>query len=184
MKQWYVIQTKPARENDVSLLLRQGGFESFCPKINEKHYRQSSSFFKITPLFPSYLFLWIDFEEKNHFHLIKYTRGVNKIISACGLPVPISETIVETLKSRTGTEGFIEQKPSPLHVGDKVRVKKGLLKDLEGILEKPTSPDGRVRVLLKLMNAPLKATLHWSEIQALKDGDSFSLQATNLSDNR
>jgi len=168
MKHWYVIQTKPARENDVLQLFAQGGFEGYCPKIQEKCYRGQTPYFRTASLFPSYLFLHIDFDEKNHFHLIKYTRGVNKIVSAGGIPLSISDQIVETIRNRANSDGVIEQRPVNLKTGDKVRVRKGMLKDLEGILEKPTSPDGRVKVLLQLMNYPMKATLHWTEVEKLK----------------
>lgn len=43
-----------------------------------------------------------------------------------------------------------------------------MLKELVGILEKPVSPEGRVHVLLKLINYDMKAQLHWTEVEKLQ----------------
>lgn len=165
--QWYVLQTKPSREKDVSLLLSQGGFEVFLPKIRETFYRSTTSYLKPVPLFPNYLFIHTSFDEAKNFHLVKYTRGVNKIVCADGLPIPLAEEMIAVMKERTAESGFIER-PVSLKAGDSIRVKKGMLKDLIGILERPASAEGRIHVLLNLLNYSMKATLHWTEVEKLK----------------
>ncbi len=164
---WHVLQTKPAREKDVSFLLSQAGFEVFFPKIKETVYRSVNSYSKTSPLFPGYLFLHTDFDQNNNFHLIKYTRGVNKILCVDGLPLPVSKEIIQIIKERTTEEGFIER-PFFLKRGDSIRVKRGVLKDLVGILEKPVAAEGRIHVILNLINYSMKATLHWTEVETLK----------------
>lgn len=167
MHHWYVIQTKPQREKDVTQLLKQGGFESFLPQINERIYRKGSPFFRVSPLFPSYVFIHTDFDEKNHFHLIKYTRGVTKIICAENRPVPLPTDFINVIQSRLNNEGIITPTKT-LKKGDQIIVKKGILKDLAGILQKPVDSLGRIQVLLKLVNYQMQATLHWSEVARLK----------------
>ncbi len=164
---WYVIQTKPQREKDVTQLLKQGGFESFLPLIHERIYRKGTPSFRVAPLFPSYVFIHTNLEEKNHFHLIKYTRGVNKIICAENRPVPLPDEFVGTIRTHMNPEGIITPQKTLIN-GDKVIVIKGILKDLIGILQKPADHLGRVQVLLKLVNYQMKATLHWNEVERLK----------------
>lgn len=166
MNRWYVIQTKPNREDDVGKLLTNAKFKVFNPKIRESCYRSTFHYFKTKPLFPRYLFLSIDFQTAENIHMIKYTRGVSKILCAERKPLAIDEDIISTLQARTTHDGLI-QKQTLYRAGEKIRVKKGLLKDLIGIIEKPVSPDERVCVLLKLINYDLKATLHWTEVEKL-----------------
>lgn len=166
MNQWHIIKTKPLKENDVCNLLTKAHFEVFSPKIKEVFYRQRQENFKIKSLFPSYLFLNIDFDKAENIHLIKYTRGVSKILCAEKKPLPLPDQIIKTLKGRTNEDGVIEHHTA-LKAGDYIRVKKGLLRDLEGILVRPASEEERLIVLLKHVSFKMSAKLHWTEIEKL-----------------
>lgn len=165
MNRWYVLKTKPRKEDDVSTLLARANFEVFNPKIRDTFYRGATGGFCTKPLFPSYLFLHVNFDIAENIHMIKYTRGVSKILCAENKPVAVHDDLVETLKKRTNGTGIIEQ--IALKSGDSIRVRKGMLKDLEGILMKPSSDNERIIVLLKLVNYEMKAHLHWTEIEKL-----------------
>ena len=165
-KQWFVVKTKPQKDENVISLLARAGFEVFCPKIREIFYIKNGAAFRTRPLFPSYLFLRINFNDPHNIHLIKYTRGVSRILCAGGKPLPLAPQIIQTIKSRTDTEGMVKRQLG-LRTGDPIRVRKGTLKDLIGILEKPASQEERVIVLLKLANYEMKAQLHWTEIEKL-----------------
>lgn len=166
MSKWYVIQTKPHNEERVHRILSRAGLESFLPKIREICYVKNVTHFRHKPLFPSYLFLHIDFDNSHNFHLIKYTRGVSKILCADNKPLPVAEEIVDTIKARVNPANVVEH-PFQLKAGDNIRVKRGLLKDLIGVLEKPSSAEERIFVLLKLANYDMKARLHWTEVEKL-----------------
>jgi hypothetical protein len=60
--------------------------------------------------------------------------------------------MIEIIRSRVDGEGVIEQRIT-MKQGDEVKVRAGVFKDLVGILERPVSAAGRVRVLLQIMNA-------------------------------
>ena len=167
MLQWYVIQTKPQRENTVCTLLRQGNFETFSPKIQDYSYRGGNPLGRITPLFPSYIFVHTDFTEECHHHLVKYTRGVSRILSAAGHPLPLPQTFIDILKERMGPDEIVRRYHT-YKAGDLIRVKKGILKDLVGIIERPVSREDRILVLLKLVNYDMKARLHCSEIERIE----------------
>lgn len=166
MNPWHVIQTKPKKEDSVSQLLNSAGFEVLYPKIKEMCYRNGLSYFKSAPLFPSYLFLRINFQEKRNFHLIKYTRGVRKILCCENRPAPIPDDIVSVIKSRLNQEGVAEFNHN-FKKGEKIKVRKGVLKDLIGILEKPLPHEARVQVLLNLVNYKMKVKLHWTEVEKI-----------------
>ena len=54
-----------------------------------------------------------------------------------------------------------------LNAKDPVRVRSGPFKDLVGIFERWVSDEGRVRVLLSLLNYNAKAELHYSQLEKL-----------------
>ncbi|OGQ05051.1 MAG: hypothetical protein A3F82_02530 [Deltaproteobacteria bacterium RIFCSPLOWO2_12_FULL_44_12] len=158
-KQWFVLQSKPQKENVVcSQLARlEGKVECFFPRIR--------SHLGIKPLFPSYLFVSF-LPDSEHFRLIKYTRGTLRILgSRGGEPLPVTNEIVATVKNKLGPDGLIDQR-GVYPIGKVVKVRRGPLKDLIGILEKPTSEVGRVQVLFRLLRYPLRAALKFEDLEA------------------
>ncbi|MBF0105234.1 MAG: hypothetical protein HQM16_07895 [Deltaproteobacteria bacterium] len=141
MNKWYVIQTKPQREDHVTRHFKNAGFNVFNPKV--KSFK-----FGIKPLFPNYVFLHWDLLPAENFHMIRFTRGVNKVLGSQDKPVPISDAVVQAIQERVNDHQILEHKI--MRVGSRVKVKNGILSDLIGVLERPVSADGRVTVLLRL----------------------------------
>lgn len=166
MKKWYVIQTKPMREDEVDkrLSLSDADIETFNPKIKSFVGSRSSQVCRAKPLFPSYIFARGDLWDANLHHMVKYTRGVNKVLRCGELPVPVPDEVIEIIKGRVGEGGFIEQQ-AVFKPGDHVRVRRGILKDLIGILEKPVTAAGRVAVLLRIMNRQMRAILGCADVE-------------------
>lgn len=157
---WYVIQTKPLNEDRVcQQFTRVPEAETFCPKLRCLSVTKGEKF---KPLFPNYVFLNWDLSDPKNHHTTKYTRGVNKILGDGSKAVPIADEIIEIIKGRANEGGIIEQKL--FKQGDLVKVKRGYLKDLIGILEKPVSDSGRVAVLLQLFNRQLSVKLKCADI--------------------
>ncbi|PIR16277.1 MAG: hypothetical protein COX62_00480 [Deltaproteobacteria bacterium CG_4_10_14_0_2_um_filter_43_8] len=191
---WYVIQTKPLSEDKVCLQFTKmslrgseatvaisgadssvilsplnedegspvGNLETFCPKLKSISLSKGSEKINYKPLFPNYVFLRWDLSSASHHRLVKYTRGVNKILGDSEKPVPISDEVIELIKARTNAGGIIEQ--NTFKKGDLVKVKKGHLKDLMGVLDRPVSDSGRVAVLLNLFNRQMRVQMHCAEI--------------------
>lgn len=168
MKHWYVVHTKPQKESNVHQLLAQGGFEAFLPKIKSFfRSRKSGQEFddRIKPLFPSYLFIRLGTEPEN-FRMVKYTRGVNKIIGSPAGPIPVDDTLIEVIQGRVGPAGYVEQ-GALLKTQDRVVVKRGVLKDLMGILEKPVDDKGRVEVLFKIVRHQMRAKIYCGDLEKI-----------------
>ena len=161
---WYVLQTKPTAEDNVRQHLTNADFETFLPKIKTmiKGTRKSSS--RVRALFPSYIFVHIDLRDANLYRMIKYTRGVRKILGDGAVPVPVPDEMIEIIRERMDGEGIIEQAIT-MAKGDEVRIRSGVFKDLVGILEKPVSAAGRVKVLLKIMHNTIKCDMSAGEIE-------------------
>ncbi len=176
---WYVVQTKPLNEDKVCQQFKRvtpsplGGegrgegedaftVETFNPKIKSVSLSKGDKI-HYKPLFPNYIFVHWDLTDPANHHLVKYTRGVNKVLGAGMRPVPISDEVVELIKSRVSEgEETIEQ--SMFKKGDMVRLKYKHLKELIGVLERPVSSSGRVAVLLNLFNRQMRVNLHCADI--------------------
>lgn len=156
MKQWYVIQTKPKKEGTVARQFNRAHYEYFFPQIR--------GMIKEKPLFPSYLFVRSDFKDPQVHRNVHFTRGVRGILGCSEGPIPVPDLLVETLKERTRNGSLIEQ-DLLFKEGDLVRVKRGILKDLAGIIEKNMPVQGRIRVLFRWLNSRMQAVFKYTELE-------------------
>lgn len=152
---WYAIHTKPRKENDVARRLTSVSIETLNPRVR-------SLISKTTPLFPNYIFARWDLERVENYHMIKYTRGVHRVLGTRDRPVPISDDVINVIRVRLDSTQTLEQQT--FGVGTRVKVKRGILRDLIGVLEKPVSAQGRVAVLLSIYEREMKAMLHVKDI--------------------
>ncbi|MGD8536309.1 MAG: transcription termination/antitermination NusG family protein [Candidatus Aminicenantes bacterium] len=139
MKNWYVINTKPKKEFQVERLFTEGGIEIYNPKYLHED--------RIKPFFPGYEFISFDFPDQ--YRLVKYTRGVKRVVGVREIPVPIPDEVIHEIKSRE-VNGLIEidkygEKPE---VGDEIEVVEGPLKGLRGVFKKELTAKERVLILL------------------------------------
>ena len=167
-KRWYVIQTKPASEASVQQHLVNAAFETFLPRIRTMVRGQKRGLSRVKSLFPSYLFAHLDLTDPNLYRMIKYTRGVRKILGDGALPVPIPDEMIALIRGRVDADGVIEQR-LVMKKGDAVRIRTGMFRDLVGILEKPVSAAGRVKVLLQIMRHQVRCELTAGEIEKLTE---------------
>jgi transcription antitermination factor NusG len=139
MESWFVLNTKPKKEFQVEKLFTEGGFRIYSPKyLHEK---------RIKPFFPGYEFIFFDFPAQ--YQMVRYTRGVKRVVGGRGKPTPIPENVIFDIKSRE-VNGIIEigkygKEPK---VGDEIEVMEGPLKGLKGIFKKELTAKERVLILL------------------------------------
>src|ERR1700733_14584165 len=92
---WLAIYTRPRWEKKVNLLLKEKGFESYCP-LN-KVRRKWSDRIKVVeePLFKSYVFVKIDEAARTE---IRMTAGVINFVYWNSKPAVIKEKEIATIK--------------------------------------------------------------------------------------
>ncbi len=163
---WYVVKTKPKKETSVKAVLEQASYEVFLPQIKALPVRASehSTPTSLKPLFPSYIFVCSDLTDEHHHRMVRYARGVSHILGDVDGPQPIADEIIRTLRERTKDGSLIEQELL-FKEGDTVAVKKGILKDLIGMIEKNMPESGRVKILFKWMNQTLRAVVKYTDVQ-------------------
>jgi transcription antitermination factor NusG len=143
MKNWYVLNTKPKKEFHVEKIFTEAGFRIYNPK-----YKQNE---RIKPFFTGYEFIY--FEYPKHYQLVKYTRGVKKIVGTQEGPTPMPEEVLDARKARE-VEGLIEllkygEEPT---LGDEIEVVEGPLKGLRGIFKRELSDADRVLILMNYVS--------------------------------
>lgn len=159
---WYVIQTKPKKEEGAKLYLSTKGVEVFSPLIETFVPRNGKMNKELKSLFPNYIF--VKFELEKNYPLVRWARGVKKILGFGGYPVPISEEVIELIKKRTDENGIVK-KTHHFVANDVVRIKTGPLRELCGIFDRWVSDSERVRVLLNLIGYQPAVEIHYSMIE-------------------
>jgi transcriptional antiterminator RfaH len=162
MNLWYVIQTKPKKEEEARSYLSTKGLEVFNPLLETFLLRSGRMSKELKPLFPGYIFGKFDLDQ--NYPLVRWGKGVKKVLGFGEYPTPISEEVLETIQERTDTQGVVRISQ---HFGpnDVVRIKAGPLRDLLGIFERWVSDNERVRILLNLIGYQPAVEMHYSMIE-------------------
>ena len=140
---WYVINTKPKKEAIVERLFREGGFGIYNPKYRDGRL--------VKPFFPGYEF--VEFSHPEQFKIVKYTRGVKRIVGNDSGPIPVETVILDQIRSRE-VDGFVEFSKHGIEpaLGDEIEVAEGPFRGLRGIFTKDMSDQDRVLVLLNYVS--------------------------------
>lgn len=145
--QWFAICTNLKQEERAYHNLQAAGVECFNPKIKERRCNQFSGAITLItrPLFPRYVFG--RFSVQRSLRQVRFTRGVLKVVSFNSKPTPIDDEVIELLKSRVGSDGFLNVGEA-LKPGDQVKIKDGPWKAFAGIVERNIQAGERVQILL------------------------------------
>jgi transcription antitermination factor NusG len=143
MKKWYVLNTKPKKEFHVEKLFKEADFEIYNPK-----YMQES---RILPFFPGYEFIY--FDHPSQYRLVKFTRGVKKVVGNQNGPIPLPVEVIQEIKTRE-VGGLIELDKYGVEpeIGDEIQIMEGPLKGLKGIFKKEFTQKERVLILLNYVS--------------------------------
>ena len=127
---WFALRVRPNYEKPVAAALRGKGFHEFLPLVRTK--RQWSDRVKVMdlPLFPGYLFCRLDLEERMP---LLTTPGFLYLVGVGKNPEPVDETEIAAIQSVLRSGVAVTPWPT-LVVGQKVRLKHGPLRGLEGFL--------------------------------------------------
>lgn len=128
--QWFALSTRSQREKMVSSLLRSKGYDEFLPLYRSRR-RWSDRLKEIEkPLFPGYVFC--RFDVRNRLPILM-TPGVQFIAGIGKTPLPVHESEMAALQNVV--QSGLQAEPWPfLQIGQRVRIERGALQGIEGIL--------------------------------------------------
>ncbi|MCK7514309.1 MAG: hypothetical protein MZV70_66690 [Desulfobacterales bacterium] len=104
------------------------------------------------PFFPGYAFLRFEFPEQ--FQMVKYTRGVKRVVGNDDGPTPIPDEIVEGIRARE-RDGLVvfERYGEEPAVGDEIEVVEGPAQGPEGRSSaRRSATSERVMILLNYVS--------------------------------
>jgi transcription antitermination factor NusG len=143
---WYGIRTKSNHERVAAVVLQNKGYEQYLP-VYRRWRRWSDRVVETDrPLFPGYVFC--RFDARKRLPIVS-TPGVVSVVGFGNEPAPISDSEIETVRAvlRSG----LAAEPCPfLRDGQRIRVRRGSLEGLEGILLKKKS-DWRIVVSVAML---------------------------------
>lgn len=125
---WYAVYTYPRHEKSVLEHFELKSLEAFLPTfVTESRWKDRRVRLQ-TPVFPGYVFTRI---HASHRNKVLSSPGVIRILCFNGMPAPIDDAEIESVK-RCLEQGTVLGPCPLLEVGERVRVKSGVLEGLEG----------------------------------------------------
>lgn len=146
---WYVLHSKPHKEELLAEQLELRRIETFAPRIRVQVINPRAR--KVRPYFPGYIFVHADLEKIGSSGL-QYVPGSAGLITFGGEPASVPDGLIHAIRQRVdevnsaGGELF-----DILKSGETVLVHSGPFAGYEAIFDIRLPGTERVRVLLKLL---------------------------------
>jgi transcription antitermination factor NusG len=161
-RKWYAVFTIPQHEKSVAKHLGMREIESFLPTYESVRTWKNRQRVKIDlPLFPTYVFVHIDSEQRG---LVLQSPGVLQIVGSSKESIPVHDSEIELLRS-----GACRARVEPFHdlvIGERVRIKSGIMQGIEGTLVRKC--DGMRFVLnLKMINQNAAIKIDADELESV-----------------
>lgn len=127
---WFALYTVPRHEKQVHRLLVERQIEAYLPMYKaERHWQKRSPAVLDLPLFPNYIFVHIARPDRGRVLAIS---GALSLVGSNREAWPLQHNEIEALRS-----GLHLRRPEPhpyLTVGERVRIARGSMSGLEGVL--------------------------------------------------
>jgi transcriptional antiterminator RfaH len=132
------------------------GFEIYSPRIKApRNARRQGP----RPLFPGYLFVVIELQ----WHAASRAPGVIRLVLDGGMPAKVPDEVIRELRGRERNGLVRLPEPPCLRTGARIRVIRGPLNGLEGLVA-GTRPGERIEILLGLLGKA-RATLPVANVE-------------------
>jgi len=127
---WFAVRVKSRAEKVVAMMARNKGFEEFLPLYQSRRQWSDRTKSVEMPLFPGYVFCRLNAERRLPVLTIP---GVLHFVGIGKTPMPVDEHEIAAI--RKAVESGLAAEPWPfLQVGQRVRLDRGPLAGVEGIL--------------------------------------------------
>jgi transcriptional antiterminator RfaH len=116
-----------------------------------EHKRRRNGLLKTVcePLFPFYLFIYLD-QVNSNWRPIRSTRGVLRIIHFGNTPTPVPDELIERLHHQPHEAEGAHTRFSP---GDKITIAEGPFKGLDAVFQRAKGEE-RAIILLNMLQQP------------------------------
>ena len=156
-KSWIVAKNKPNQDKIALINLERQNFEFFQPTFKTMSRKQNKLKEIIKPVFPGYIFIAINLEEKN-WHKINNTKGIFSVL-VFGNEIPLIHCqLIEELKHRFSLNN-IPKITNPLKIGMNAEITNGPFAQLIGKIEE-IDADQRIWILLDILGTQTRVSIN------------------------
>ena len=134
-RNWYAVCVRSRFEFKIEKNLSKKGIEIFLPAVKVRRRWTDRNKLVIFPLFPGYLFVNIDKNSAERKTVIGAHGVVRYVCMSPGVPEPIAEDQIMSLKKAAENDISLESYPA-IKEGNRVRIKSGPLAGIEGMMVK------------------------------------------------
>jgi transcription antitermination factor NusG len=162
---WYAVHTRSRHEFQVYERLAMKGIEAFLPTVERLRRWKDRKKIITFPLFPGYLFVHIPKRPQDILSVLKVKGAVRLLSSIPGEPESIPDEQIISLKKLVENKEALDPYPY-LTEGQKVRIKRGPLSGVEGILVEKL--DKHVLVLsVDVLRQGVALTINASDVEKI-----------------
>lgn len=162
---WYAIQAKSNFENRMSRDLEVRGVESYCPSFREVHQWADRKKVVARPIFPGYVLARFPDSAESRLRVLQ-SAGAVRILGSAGKIEPIPTIEVDSIK-KTLDSGRPCAPHHFLKEGTQVRVRRGALRNAEGILVQ-TKNDSRLVLSISLFSRSIATEVDLRDVEILR----------------
>ena len=156
-KSWIVARNKPNQDKIALINLERQNFEFFQPTFKTMSRVQNKFKEIIKPVFPGYIFVAINLEEKN-WHKINNTRGISSII-VFGNEIPLIHCeLIKELQHRFSLNSS-PKAVDPFEIGMNAEITNGPFAQLIGKIDE-IDADQRIWILLDILGNQTRVSIN------------------------
>lgn len=156
---WYIIRSKPNKEDFLAKQLASYGIKVYYPSIRVKTVNPRAR--KVKAFFPSYLFVYVDLDVTNASTL-QWMPGAINLVSFDGRPASVPDILISAIERQVEQINNSQKtRLLGLKPGDAVVIHDGPFAGYEAIFDGQIPGRERVRVLLTYLQKrqfPLELT--------------------------
>lgn len=162
---WYAVRTRSHCEAKSRSLLSEKGIETYLPSFREVHQWKDRKKAIEQPLFPGYLFVKIADYPESRLSVLS-SDGVVAILGSGSSIESVPESEIQAVR-RLLESGIGCQANPLLREGAWVRVKRGALRNMEGLLVRVKNQT-RLVVSITLLSQSVSTEIDVSDVQCLR----------------
>lgn len=147
---WYVLRSKPRKEDALWQQVHSQGFDVFYPRIPVHPANPRAR--KVASYFPSYMFVRVNVEEVSlsTFQWMPHSYG---LICFDNIPAQVPDELIAAIRQRVNEIAAAEGELFyGLKHGDPIVIRKGPFAGYDAIFDARLSGNDRVRVLIRLLS--------------------------------
>lgn len=147
-QEWYVLRSKPNKEDFLRQQLAGQGIEHFYPCLRIIPVNPRSR--KIRPYFPGYMFVHVDLDAVD-LPSLQWMPGAVGLVSFDGRAAAVPDGLIAALQQRVKDEIIQLKQDRIFQKGEQVQILAGPFEGYEGIFDTSITGTERVRILIALL---------------------------------